>query len=130
MGNASAYRCPNTFALNITDQDQTSFIQTVNQRGGELAPLYPIVRGRLETVNDVLLVDHLGGSEPPGSVRRELSLTESGVLGRDNQIDRGRFFTTSDGPGLVTVESKLFDELGLDIGDVIHYTIGPDQFLR
>ncbi|MEC8695198.1 MAG: ABC transporter permease [Pseudomonadota bacterium] len=118
---------PNTFALNITDQDQTSFIQTVNQRGGELAPLYPIVRGRLETVNDVLLVDHLGGSEPPGSVRRELSLTESGVLGRDNQIDRGRFFTASDGPGLVTVESKLFDELGLDIGDVIHYTIGPDR---
>ena len=50
----------NTFAWNITDQDQTSFIQTVNQRGGELAPLYPIVRGRLETVNDVLLVDHLG----------------------------------------------------------------------
>jgi putative ABC transport system permease protein len=118
---------PNTFALNITDQDQTSFIQTVNQRGGELAPLYPIVRGRLETVNDVPLVEHLGGSEPPGSVRRELSLTESGVLGRDNQIDRGRFFTTSDGPGLVTVESKLFDELNLDIGDVIHYTIGPDR---
>jgi putative ABC transport system permease protein len=118
---------PNTFALNITDQDQTSFIQTVNQRGGELAPLYPIVRGRLETVNDVPLVEHLGGSEPPGSVRRELSLTESGVLGRDNQIDRGRFFTTSDGPGLVTVESKLFDELKLDIGDVIHYTIGPDR---
>jgi len=113
--------------LNITDQDQTSFIQTVNQRGGELAPLYPIVRGRLETVNDVPLVEHLGGSEPPGSVRRELSLTESGVLGRDNQIDRGRFFTTSDGPGLVTVESKLFDELNLDIDDVIHYTIGPDR---
>ena len=118
---------PNTFALNITDQDQTSFIQTVNQRGGELAPLYPIVRGRLETVNEVPLIEHLGGTEPPGSVRRELSLTESGVLGRDNQIDRGRFFTTSDGPGLVTVESKLFDELGLDIGDMIHYTIGPDR---
>ena len=118
---------PNTFALNITDQDRTSFIQIVNQRGGELAPLYPIVRGRLETVNEVPLIEHLGGSEPPGSVRRELSLTESGVLGRDNQIDRGRFFTTSDGPGLVTVESELFDELDLDIGDVIHYTIGPDR---
>ncbi|MEE2820491.1 MAG: FtsX-like permease family protein [Pseudomonadota bacterium] len=118
---------PNTFALNITDQDQISFIQTVNQRGGELAPLYPIVRGRLETVNEVPLIEHLGGSEPPGSVRRELSLTESGVLGRDNQIDRGRFFTISDAPGLVTVESKLFDELDLEIGDVIHYTIGPDR---
>ena len=60
-------------------------------------------------------------------MRRELSLTESEVLGRDNQIDRGRFFTESDGPGLVTVESKLFDELDLELGDVIQYTIGPDR---
>ena len=118
---------PNTFALNITDQDQTTFVQTVVTRGGDLAPLYPIVRGRLETVNGMPLVEHLAGTDPPGSVRRELSLTESEVLGRDNQIDRGRFFTESDGPGLVTVESKLFDELDLELGDVIQYTIGPDR---
>lgn len=118
---------PNTFALNITDQDQTNFVQTVVTRGGDLAPLYPIVRGRLETVNGIPLVEHLAGTDPPGSVRRELSLTESEVLGRDNQIDRGRFFTKSDGPGLVTVESKLFDELDLELGDVIQYTIGPDR---
>ena len=118
---------PNTFALNITDQDQTNFVQAVVTRGGDLAPLYPIVRGRLETVNGIPLVQHLAGTDPPGSVRRELSLTESEVLGRDNQIDRGRFFTESDGPGLVTVESKLFDELDLELGDVIQYTIGPDR---
>lgn len=118
---------PNTFALNITDQDEADFIKAVTSKGGDLAPLYPIVRGRLETVNGVPLAEFLGGMEPPGSVRRELSLTESGVLGRDNVIVRGRFFTSSDGPGLVTVESKLFDELGLAIGDVISYTIGPDR---
>jgi putative ABC transport system permease protein len=49
------------------------------------------------------------------------------VLGRDNQVDRGRFFTEADGPGLVTVESKLFDELDLELGDLIQYTIGPDR---
>ena len=118
---------PNTFALNITDQDQANFVQTVVTRGGDLAPLYPIVRGRLETVNGIPLVEHLAGTDPPGSVRRELSLTESEVLGRDNQIDRGRFFTKANGPGLVTVESKLFDELDLELGDVIQYTIGPDR---
>ncbi|MBU28633.1 MAG: hypothetical protein CMD54_00795 [Gammaproteobacteria bacterium] len=118
---------PNTFALNITDQDQADFIKAVTSKGGDLAPLYPIVRGRLETVNGAPLAEFLGGTEPPGSVRRELSLTESGVLGRDNLIDRGRFFTSSDGPGLVTVESKLFDELDLAIGDIIAYTIGPDR---
>tara|TARA_B100001093_G_scaffold272903_1_gene260799 strand:- start:802 stop:3267 length:2466 start_codon:yes stop_codon:yes gene_type:complete len=118
---------PNTFALNITDQDQADFIQAVTSKGGDLAPLYPIVRGRLESVNGTQLVEHLDGNEPPRSVRRELSLTESGVLGRDNSIDRGRFFTSTDGPGLVTVESKLFEELELEIGDVIVYNIGPDQ---
>lgn len=118
---------PNTFALNITDQDQAPFIQTVQSRGGDLAPLYPIVRGRMETINGTPVVEHLKGEEPPGSVRRELSLTESGVLGRDNTIDRGRFFTKQDGPGLVTVESKLFDELNLQLGDEIVYTVGPDR---
>ena len=118
---------PNTFALNITDDDQVAFIEAVTSRGGDLAPLYPIVRGRLETVNEIPLIEHLQGIEPPGSVRRELSLTESGVLGRDNQVDRGRFFTNADGPGLVTVESKLFDELDLQLGDIIHYTVGPDR---
>ena len=61
---------PNTFALNITDQDQANFVQTVVTQGGDLAPLYPIVRGRLETVNGIPLVEHLAGTDPPGSVRR------------------------------------------------------------
>ena len=118
---------PNTFALNITHEEETQFIQSVISRGGELAPLYPIVRGRLETINGAPLNKHLEGAEAPGSVRRELSLTESGVLGRDNRIDRGRSFTKADGPGFVTVESRLFDKLSLELGDVIKYTIGPDN---
>ena len=56
---------PNTFALNITDQDQANFVQTVVTQGGDLAPLYPIVRGRLETVNGIPLVEHLAGTDPP-----------------------------------------------------------------
>lgn len=117
---------PNTFALNITVDDSAPFTAKVNGLGGEMAPLYPIVRGRLETVNDVPLATHLRGVEPPGSVRRELSLTEASVLGRDNIVDRGRWFTDADGPGLVTVESKLFDELDLRLGDRLRYQIGPD----
>lgn len=117
---------PNTFALNITVEDSEAFTAKVGALGGELAPLYPIVRGRLETVNGVPLIDHLNQLEPPGSVRRELSLTEASVLGRDNVVDRGRWFEPSDAPGLVTVESELFEELNLRLGDVLTYQIGPD----
>jgi putative ABC transport system permease protein len=117
---------PNTFALNITVEDSQAFTDKVNALGGESAPLYPIVRGRLETVNEISLVEHLKNAEPPGSVRRELSLTEASVLGRDNVVDRGRWFTSDDGPGLVTVESKLFEELNLRLGDRLSYQIGPD----
>ena len=118
---------PNTFALNITAKEEAPFVDSVASRGGVLAPLYPVVRGRLETVNGTPIKEHLEGAEAPGSVRRELSLTESSVLGKDNQVDRGRWFTKADGPGLVTVESKLFDQLDLELGDVIEYTIGPDH---
>ncbi len=117
---------PNTFALNITVDDGPAFTETVRGLGGDLAPLYPIVRGRLETVNQVPLVEHLGGAEPPGSVRRELSLTEASVLGRDNRVDRGRWFMPDDPVGLVSVESELLDELGLAVGDVLSFQIGPD----
>ena len=117
---------PNTFALNITVADADAFTAQVDALGGESAPLYPIVRGRLETVNGVALVEHLEFAEPPGSVRRELSLTEASLLGRDNVVDRGRWFTQTDGPGLVTVESELFEELNLQLGDQLTYQIGPD----
>lgn len=117
---------PNTFALNITDADAPGFRQAVLDRGGDLAPLYPIVRGRLETVNGIPLVDHLEGVEPPGAVRRELSLTEASEIGRDNVMDRGRWFLTGEPPGVVTVESELFDELNLNLGDVLTYQVGPD----
>ena len=117
---------PNTFALNITDADAAGFREAVLDRDGDLAPLYPIVRGRLETVNGVPLIEHLGGVEPPGAVRRELSLTESSELGRDNLIDRGRWFEPDEPAGVVTVESELFDELALSIGDTLTYQVGPD----
>lgn len=117
---------PNTFALNITPAEGEAFSASVRDLGGSLAPLYPIVRGRLETVNGIPLIDHLKGAEPPGSVRRELSLTEASVLGRDNQVDRGRWFVESDPVGLVSVESELLDELGLKLGDVLHFQMGPD----
>lgn len=117
---------PNTFVLNITDADGPEFVELVKARGGQLAPLYPIVRGRLETVNGIRLSEHLKGQEAPGSVRRELSLTEASTLGLDNRIDRGRWFRAGDAPGLVTIESKLFDKLNLVLGDQLNYQIGPD----
>jgi putative ABC transport system permease protein len=117
---------PNTFALNITDTDAPGFKAAVLDRGGDLAPLYPIVRGRLEAVNGVPLVDHLGGREPPGAVRRELSLTEASEIGRDNVIEQGRWFVADEPSGVVTVESELFDELNLSLGDTLAYQIGPD----
>lgn len=118
---------PNTFALNITAADSAPFLARVEALGGTAAPLYPIVRGRLETVNGVPLVDHLGGVEPPGSVRRELSLTESAVLGVDNRVLEGRWFSNTDLPGLVSVEAELFEELGLTVGDLLTYQVGADR---
>lgn len=117
---------PNTFALNITEDNVQRFELMIRTMDGDVAPLYPIVRGRLKAVNGIPILEHLSGKEPPGAVRRELSLTESLELGRDNIIDRGRWFVRNDKPGLVTVESKLFDDLHFSIGDILYFAVGAD----
>ncbi|NBS11376.1 MAG: FtsX-like permease family protein [Gammaproteobacteria bacterium] len=117
---------PNTFALNITKTDAPAFSALLAELGAESAPLYPIVRGRLETINGTVLAEHPMEDEIPGSVRRELSLTEASVLGRDNRLVDGRWFTETDGAGLVTVEAELARELNVRVGDQLAFVVGPD----
>lgn len=117
---------PNTFALNITKADAPGFAALLTELGAESAPLYPIVRGRLETINGTVLAAHPMEDEIPGSVRRELSLTEASEQGRDNRIVDGRWFTGDDESGLVTVEAELARELNIRLGDQLAFLVGPD----
>lgn len=118
---------PNAYAMNITGDQVQAFQNQVDEMGLMRAPLFPIVRGTLESVNDSNIDEWMQGVEVPRSVQRELALTETLDLGGGSWVVEGRFFEEGDPSGLVTVEEQLASRLGLSLGDKVSFTVGSDS---
>ena len=118
---------PNAYAMNITAQQVEPFQEKVDGLGLLRAPLYPIVRGTLQSVNEIPVRDWMGEKELPRSVRRDLALTQSDDLGGGASIAEGRFFEAGDPAGLVTVEERLAMEMGLSLGDRLSFSVGSER---
>ena len=115
---------PNAYAMNITGDQVQAFQDEVDGMGLMRAPLYPIVRGTLQTVNEQPVDQWMGEEEIPRSVQRELALTQTDDLGGGSWVVEGRFFESNDPGGLVTVEEQLASRLGLSLGDRLSFSVG------
>jgi putative ABC transport system permease protein len=116
---------PNHFALNLFDADLDRFREFLRQEGMGSSEFYPIVRGRLITVNgrDVFRIVSKD-SRAEGAINRELSLTWSGGLPPDNRIIEGDWWSEKAAPLRVSVEKELADSLGVAPGDKLGFSIG------
>jgi len=118
---------PNHFILNIVPEQLQAFSQSLQQNGIVSSRFYPIVRGRLVSVNDDP-VQHRASKDSQGeaATQRELSLTWSQTLPEDNDITAGAEWR-GDEPGWVSVEQKLAQSLGIEIGDDLLFTVGSEE---
>lgn len=116
---------PNHFAFNILPADKDPLQQFLADRGVEDQPLYPMVRGRLVSVNGVA-VDHASKEERSSdeSINRELNLTWTEQLPADNKIIEGQWWreTDRDQP-IVSVERELAERLDIHLGDSLSFNI-------
>jgi putative ABC transport system permease protein len=119
---------PNHFALNIFPDQLAAFKQSLQAKGIENSPFYPIVRGRLTQINQTPVQQiAVKGSQGDNATHRELSLTWSRELPEENTIAAGEWWNRN-APGLVSVEQKLADSLGIKIGDRLTFSSGGRQF--
>ncbi len=104
---------PNRFLINIASHELDPLRQRLEQAGLDSSQFYPIVRGRLSTINDRQTVANVD-SERDSGMGRELNLTYSAGLPQGNRILQGEWSATPDG---VSVESGLAERLGIGLGD-------------
>jgi putative ABC transport system permease protein len=119
---------PNHFALNITPEDVAPIRQMFMENGVESQPLYPMIRGRIKSVNGELAAERdkrigqRGEDAPQSSSAR--NLTYSDVLPDDNLIVAGQWWGEGySGEPLVSVEKDLAYRNQLKVGDLLVFTI-------
>jgi putative ABC transport system permease protein len=121
---------PNHFAINILPERQQEFREFMEAAGVSTAQLYPMVRGRLVTINEQeVRAAVTKEARKDNALNRELNLTWSTVLQEDNHIVEGRWWTMEDtGTPLVSVESRLAGRLGISPGDELGFAVGGQRF--
>ncbi len=115
----------NYFLINI-NPDQVADLSTL-LRNAQVEPtgIYPMVKGRLSTINDQA-ARHVLGEEAKhiNALQRELNLSWTGDLPGENQIVEG-IWPQADNPlNWVSVEMGLAKQLHLKLGDTVGLQVG------
>ncbi|NQY64195.1 MAG: FtsX-like permease family protein [Alteromonadaceae bacterium] len=133
----------NRFLVNITEQQVTSVGEFIEENNIQASEFYPVVRGRLSSINDEKLVKQVSKEENKASdngrrgVGRELNLTWRTTLPDKNIITEGQWWsetlssdkkTDNDAElsGQVSVEQTLAKRLEIKLGDILIFQIGSE----
>ena len=113
---------PNHFLMNISPNNEAQVLELMSARGLTAQPLYPMVRARLNQINEQAPNPNAQG------VNRELNLSWSETLSEDNTLVAGAWWDTwqslhGQAYG-VSIEQDLARQLGLGLGDVLQFSVG------
>jgi putative ABC transport system permease protein len=121
---------PNYFALNILPTERDRFAERMGQLSTHSAPLYPMIPGRLMSINGEPVSKFVTkDSRGENATQRDLNLTWSAHLPEGNSITEGQWWandqppTADEIPG-VSVETKLAKSLNMKLGDTLSFVIG------
>jgi putative ABC transport system permease protein len=116
---------PNHFLINIAPDAVDDVEGFLKERDLPLDTLYPMVRGRLTEINGEPVRQVVSKESEVGALNRELNLTWMSDLPEDNRVVAGEWFEPGQTRG-VSVEAELAEELGLEVGDSLGFTIGSE----
>jgi len=127
-------QAPNHFVLNLFERDMFTFEQWLEQHDAIAQPLYPVVRGRLSTINTVPVREAVTKENKSSQrhLNRDLILTEASVLPASNIINSGQWHgeaaldssptkTTNSTIHSISVEQEIANRLGLKLGDKLEF---------
>lgn len=114
-------RAPTHFVLNLFTEDLDRYRAWLAAEGGYSEPIYPVVRGRLVSIDGTPVgaaVTKEEGAREARALHRDLSLTEGAQLPPSNRILAGTWPTP---PGGVSVERELAERLGLKLDHQLEF---------
>lgn len=111
---------PDHFVINVQPDQQQAFRSHVAQSGAELVDWFPMVRGRLVSINGkAVKAEDFEGDRAQRLVEREFNLSYSSSLPDQNTLLQGQW--QSGDSGQVSVEDGLANTLGLKLGDRVGF---------
>jgi putative ABC transport system permease protein len=119
-------QAPNHFVLNVFPDQVDALTTMLQDKNIVSSTFYPVVRGRLVAINQIP-VQQVVSKESQGerATHRDLSLTWTSVLPADNQTVAGDWHPERNGE--VSIEQKLAQNLNVNIGDELTFTVGSQQ---
>ncbi|MEP6723363.1 MAG: FtsX-like permease family protein [Variovorax sp.] len=114
---------PNRFVINVMPDQSEAFQKTLRDGGVSKFDWYPMIRGRLISVNDKpVSPDDYADERAKRLVDREFNLSNSAAAPPHNIVTAGAW--KPDAPGEISVEEGLAETLGLKLGDSLRFDIG------
>jgi len=119
---ATPLDAPNRFVINIQPEQGEAFRQTLAAAGVKQYDWFPMIRGRLVTINDRAIVpESFADERAKRLVEREFNLSHDARLPGHNRVVAGRW--TPEEADALSVEEGLAQTLGLKIGDRLGFDI-------
>ena len=119
---------PNYFFLNIPPDQRDDFQHELSLQGARLERMLPMIRGRLNAINDKPTATmHFPGERGRGFADREQNLTWAAELGDDNHLVEGEWWTPAQfGKPLVSVAIEYQESMGLKLGDRLRFDVAGE----
>jgi putative ABC transport system permease protein len=120
--NATPPDAPNRFVINVQPEQGDAFQQQLRSAGVERYDWYPMIRGRLVSINgETVKPDDFTSDRAQRLVDREFNLSNTAELPPYNPVVAGQW--TNNEADALSVEEGLAQELGLKLGDRLGFDI-------
>jgi putative ABC transport system permease protein len=120
--NATPPDAPNRFVINVQPDQSESFQQALQDGGVGQFDWYPMIRGRLATINDQAVnAESYADDRVARLVEREFNLSHTATLPDLNEVVEGQWIDNE--PGAISIEAGLAKDLGLVLGDRLGFDI-------
>jgi len=116
---------PNYFLINVAQNELASIQQFFHENGLISQGLFPVIRGRIEKINDIA-IDKLfpNPEQRDNALRRELNLSSTETLPISNQLIAGKWHDATGNDKLtVSIEQGVANRLGLKLSDTLEISI-------
>ena len=120
--NATPPDAPNRFVINVQPDQSETFQQALRDGGVDQFDWYPMIRGRLATINDQAVnAESYTEDRVARLVEREFNLSHTATLPDLNEVVEGQWIDNE--PGAISIEAGLAKDLGLVVGDRLGFDI-------
>ena len=113
---------PNHFMINIGPEDVQSVDQMLREQNITSEALYPMIRGRIMSVNGIELPRT--DDRQQDRRQRESNFTWSDTVPTDNRLLAGQWWAPNTQESVVSLEQGFAERLGIELGDKVGFLVG------